>query len=88
MGDICVRNIGDPFGLGIIELGPLAIPFTIIGIVGLMNAINLLDGLDGLAGGVCTLACISFAIISYSPAIQPLYPCDGPSGGTARLPAL
>ena len=66
MGDICVRNIGDPFGLGIIELGPFAIPFTVIGIVGLMNAINLLDGLDGLAGGVCTLACISFAVISYS----------------------
>jgi len=65
VGDICVRNLGNPFGLGIIELGPLAVPFTIIGIVGLINAINLLDGLDGLAGGVCAIACVTFAIISF-----------------------
>lgn len=65
MGGICVRHLGDPFGLGIIELGPLAIPFTIFGIVGLINAINLLDGLDGLAGGVCAIACVTFAIVSF-----------------------
>jgi UDP-GlcNAc:undecaprenyl-phosphate GlcNAc-1-phosphate transferase len=66
MGDICVRHLGNPFGLGIIELGPMAIPFTIFGIVGMINAINLLDGLDGLAGGICTIACVSFAIISFT----------------------
>lgn len=66
IGNICVRHLGNPFGLGTIELGPLAIPFTIIGIVGLINAINLLDGMDGLAGGVCTIACVSFAVISYT----------------------
>jgi len=65
MGGITVRHLGNPFGMGIIELGPLAIPFTVIGIVGLINAINLLDGLDGLAGGVCIIACVTFAIISF-----------------------
>lgn len=66
MGDICVRHLGNPFGLGVIELGPLAVPFTLIGIVGLINAINLLDGLDGLAGGVCSIVCVAFAILSYT----------------------
>jgi UDP-GlcNAc:undecaprenyl-phosphate/decaprenyl-phosphate GlcNAc-1-phosphate transferase len=65
MGDICVRHLGNPLGLGVIELGPLAVPFTLLGIVGLINAINLLDGLDGLAGGVCAIACVTFAIISF-----------------------
>jgi len=65
MGGIVVRHLGNPFGLGTIELGLLSTPFTILGIVGLINAINLLDGLDGLAGGVCSIACISFAILSY-----------------------
>lgn len=74
MGDIVVRHLGNPFGLGPIELGPLAIPFTIIGIVGLINAINLLDGLDGLAGGVCTIACVSFAVISYTSGNEVLFP--------------
>lgn len=66
LGDICVHNIGNPLGMGVIELGPMAIPFTMIGIVGLINAINLMDGLDGLAGGVCAIACISFSAISYT----------------------
>lgn len=65
IGDICVRQLGNPFGLGVIELGPLAVPFTLLGIVGLINAINLLDGLDGLAGGVCAISCVTFAIISF-----------------------
>jgi len=74
IGGICVRHLGNPFGLGLIELGPLAIPFTIFGIVGLINAINLLDGLDGLAGGVCTIASISFAIISFTSGNTNLFP--------------
>jgi UDP-GlcNAc:undecaprenyl-phosphate GlcNAc-1-phosphate transferase len=65
MGEVCVRHLGNPFGTGIIELGPMAVPFTLIGIVGLINAINLLDGLDGLAGGVCALTCVTFAILSF-----------------------
>jgi UDP-GlcNAc:undecaprenyl-phosphate GlcNAc-1-phosphate transferase len=66
MGDIVVRHLGNPLGFGLIELGPFAVPFTLLGIVGLINAINLLDGLDGLAGGVCTIICVTFAIISFN----------------------
>jgi UDP-GlcNAc:undecaprenyl-phosphate GlcNAc-1-phosphate transferase len=37
------------------ELGPLAIPVTVIWIVALTNAVNFIDGLDGLAAGVSAL---------------------------------
>lgn len=73
MGGIVVQHLGNPFGLGTIQLGFLAAPFTIIAIVGLINAINLLDGLDGLAGGVCAIASVSFAIISYKSGNQILF---------------
>jgi UDP-GlcNAc:undecaprenyl-phosphate GlcNAc-1-phosphate transferase len=66
IGDLYVRNLGNPFGLGVIELGQLAIPFTVFGIVGMINAINLLDGMDGLAGGVCTIVCVDFAVLAYT----------------------
>ena len=65
LGGICVTNLGNPFGLGVIELGPFAVPFTIFGIVGVVNAINLLDGLDGLAGGVCAIASVAFMAFAY-----------------------
>lgn len=74
LGGITVRNLGNPFGMGIIELGPVAIPFTLIAIVGLINAVNLMDGLDGLAGGVCAIASVSFAVISYNSGNSTLFP--------------
>src|SRR6185369_13318990 len=74
MGGITVQHLGNPFGLGLLELGPLAAPFTIIAIVGLTNAINLLDGLDGLAGGTCAIACVSLAVISYTSGNKTLFP--------------
>ncbi|QXE91551.1 undecaprenyl/decaprenyl-phosphate alpha-N-acetylglucosaminyl 1-phosphate transferase [Geomonas subterranea] len=74
LGGIRVNDLGTPFGFGPIELGFFAIPFTIFAIVGLVNAINLLDGMDGLAGGVCAIACISFAVISFTSSNHVLSP--------------
>jgi UDP-GlcNAc:undecaprenyl-phosphate GlcNAc-1-phosphate transferase len=50
-----------------IDLGVLAVPFTVFWLLGAINALNLLDGIDGLAGSVglvtsLVLACV--AIIS------------------------
>jgi len=47
--------ISNPFGAPI-ELGYLALPFTMLWIAGVVNAMNLIDGLDGLAGGVAFVA--------------------------------
>jgi len=54
-----IESVTNPFG-GVIELGALALPVTVLWFVGVINAVNLIDGLDGLAGGiglisVCTL---------------------------------
>lgn len=46
-----IDGLGDLFGLGVFELGFMAIPFSIAAVALLVNAINLMDGLDGLAGG-------------------------------------
>lgn len=46
-----ITNIGTFFGFSV-NLGYLALPFTIFAIVGFTNALNLSDGLDGLAGSI------------------------------------
>ena len=49
--DIQVQSLGYFFGFSVpLNLGFLAIPFSIIGVVGLMNAFNMIDGADGHAG--------------------------------------
>ena len=50
-----------------IELGVLAVPFTVFWLLGAINSLNLLDGIDGLAGTiglVTALAVAGVAIIS------------------------
>jgi UDP-GlcNAc:undecaprenyl-phosphate GlcNAc-1-phosphate transferase len=39
-------------GLGLVQLGWLSLPITVLWLVGMVNAINWIDGLDGLAAGV------------------------------------
>lgn len=39
-----------------IELGQLALPFTLFAAIGVINAFNLIDGMDGLAGSVALCA--------------------------------
>ncbi|HEY5540639.1 MAG TPA: MraY family glycosyltransferase [Coriobacteriia bacterium] len=56
--------VGDPFAGGIVELGLLSIPVTMLYIVGFTNVINLIDGLDGLAAGVCAIAAASLLVLA------------------------
>ncbi|MGB5037517.1 MAG: MraY family glycosyltransferase [Blastocatellia bacterium] len=58
-----VEQIANPFGPDI-ELGPFAIPFTMLWIVGVVNAMNLIDGLDGLAGVVALFAVLTTFIVA------------------------
>lgn len=60
-----VSFVTNPFKDGMIELGMLAIPITVIWIVAITNAVNLIDGLDGLAGGVSGIAALSISIIAF-----------------------
>lgn len=62
--DVTMDSISLPY-LGIIELGWLSYPLTILWILGLTNALNLIDGLDGLASGVSIIALATIGIIGY-----------------------
>jgi len=43
-------------GRGMVALGLLAYPLTLLWVVGITNTINLIDGVDGLAGGIVLIA--------------------------------
>lgn len=73
-GQICAALTLCCFGLIInnvrifnweIELGLLAIPFTVAWFLGAINAINLLDGADGMASTVGIVICGAISILAY-----------------------
>lgn len=59
-----IAYVGNPFGGGLVSLGLLAAPITLIYIVGFTNVINLIDGLDGLAAGVTAIAAVSLLLLA------------------------
>lgn len=63
LSSIKIESLGFFFGLPYsLDLGLLAIPFSIISVVGLMNAFNMIDGLDGQAGLLSVIAIIGIFI--------------------------
>lgn len=56
---------------GMVPLGGLALPLTVIWIVAVINAINLIDGLDGLASGVVLTTLGAFAVIAAIDGVDP-----------------
>lgn len=61
--DLRLENIGNPFGFGVIHLGPFSLIFTILITISILNAFNLVDGVDGLAGTLAVLALSACAVI-------------------------
>jgi UDP-GlcNAc:undecaprenyl-phosphate/decaprenyl-phosphate GlcNAc-1-phosphate transferase len=64
LAGVVVDGFTLPF-IGPVELGPLAVPLTMLGMVIIINVVNFSDGVDGLAAGVCAIAASSFAIIAF-----------------------
>lgn len=50
--------------VGLVNLGWLSLPITVIWLVGMANAINFIDGLDGLAAGVSGIAAVVMLVVS------------------------
>ncbi len=48
----------------VVELGPLAAPFTLFWLLACVNALNLIDGMDGLLGTVGLIALLSLAVMA------------------------
>lgn len=59
-----IEFVGDPIRGGLIMLGLLSIPVTLVYIVAFTNVINLIDGLDGLAAGVSAIAAMSLLVLA------------------------
>nr|WP_276569393.1 MraY family glycosyltransferase [Halorhodospira halophila] len=54
---LVVEDLGQLLGPHVaLELGALAVPFTVFCVVGLINAVNMFDGVDGLAAGTVAAA--------------------------------
>ena len=58
-----ITFVDNPFD-GLIRLGVMTIPISVLWMVGITNALNLIDGLDGLATGVSAIALLAFAAIA------------------------
>lgn len=63
-GGVKIEYIGNPAGGGLLALGMLSIPVTLIYIVGFTNIINLIDGLDGLAAGLSAIAGATLLVLA------------------------
>jgi UDP-GlcNAc:undecaprenyl-phosphate GlcNAc-1-phosphate transferase len=50
-GGVQIHSLGNLLGFGDINLGWMAIPFSVACVVYIQNAVNMMDGVDGLAGG-------------------------------------
>ncbi|HEY9787261.1 MAG TPA: MraY family glycosyltransferase [Candidatus Obscuribacterales bacterium] len=60
-------------GTGPIELGPWALPLTVVWLVGIANAVNLIDGMDGLAAGVSAISALTIWSVALAPNIDKPY---------------
>jgi len=67
-GGLTIVHLGELPLLGRVELGWMAVPFTLLCVVGLINAVNMLDGADGLAGGVMLSVLFWLSVIGVSAA--------------------
>jgi UDP-GlcNAc:undecaprenyl-phosphate GlcNAc-1-phosphate transferase len=80
--DLYAIDIGQPFFAGIVELGWLAMPFSIVIVLTAINAFNMFDGSDGVAGTQALIAlvflgfaCIVGGSISCLPFVLGLMGC-------------
>ncbi len=63
--DGTITHLGALFGAGDIQLGLLAVPFSVVAFVGGINAMNMIDGADGMAGKMAAISILGVAIIAY-----------------------
>jgi UDP-GlcNAc:undecaprenyl-phosphate GlcNAc-1-phosphate transferase len=70
-GGLYLRDIGDPFGTGLLGLGFLAIPISLVITLTVINAFNFVDVIDGLAASMALIALAAGALASVLPAPAP-----------------
>jgi UDP-GlcNAc:undecaprenyl-phosphate GlcNAc-1-phosphate transferase len=68
--NLALYELGDPFGTGLITLGPFTLIFTMAVALTMINAYNLIDGADGLAGTLAFIALMALAVVSGSGSVN------------------
>jgi UDP-N-acetylmuramyl pentapeptide phosphotransferase/UDP-N-acetylglucosamine-1-phosphate transferase len=68
-GGMTVRSISLP-ALGVLPLGVLAIPLTVIGLSWTANLYNFMDGMDGFAGGMSVFGFACVAVLCWRGGAQ------------------
>ena len=58
-----INFVSTPFN-GLMPLGLIAVPLTLLWLTGMTNAINLIDGLDGLAAGVTAISASTLFLVA------------------------
>jgi len=62
--DVRIEFVTHPLGRGLLDLGYLGAPLTILWVVAMTNVVNLIDGLDGLAAGIASIGGITLMLVA------------------------
>jgi len=65
IGGVELRSLGELFPGVRVDLGWLAIPFTVFVTIGLINAVNMIDGMDGLSGSISLVSLVLTAVVAH-----------------------
>lgn len=65
-GGVLLADLGAIGPSGLVELGWLAVPFTVFATVGVINALNMIDGIDGLSGMLSLISLSLMALLAVS----------------------
>jgi undecaprenyl-phosphate alpha-N-acetylglucosaminyl 1-phosphatetransferase len=63
-GGVLLTDLGNIGPMGSIELGWLAVPFTVLATVGVINAMNMIDGIDGLSGSLSFISLFLLVVLA------------------------
>ena len=61
-GGVALRDLGHLGGHGVVALGYIGVPLTMIATIGAINALNMIDGIDGLSGSISLVSLILIAL--------------------------
>lgn len=65
-GGVVLSDLGRMLPSGeVLELGVLAVPFTVFATLGVINALNMCDGLDGLSGTLAMISITGLMMVSF-----------------------
>lgn len=62
-GSFYIRDLGNLFGMGQVDLGYFGYVLTIVAVIAAINAFNMIDGIDGLLGSTALIIFFALAVL-------------------------